>query len=140
MPSYSARSREVLDTCHLDLVRLFKRVLERYDHKILRGIRTLEEQLEYRRIGWSKTLNSRHLPGGGIWKGEVIDPDGLSFAVDLEPYPKPKRNEQYYHFGGFVLATAREMGIDIRWGGDWDRDNDLFDQTFFDLVHFELKT
>jgi peptidoglycan L-alanyl-D-glutamate endopeptidase CwlK len=26
----------------------------------------------------------------------------------------------------------------IRWGGDWDMDNDLSDNTFNDLVHFEL--
>jgi peptidoglycan L-alanyl-D-glutamate endopeptidase CwlK len=26
----------------------------------------------------------------------------------------------------------------IRWGGDWDGDQDFRDQTFDDLAHFEL--
>jgi len=28
------------------------------------------------------------------------------------------------------------MEIPIRWGGDWDRDHCLSDQSFDDLVHF----
>ena len=40
-----------------------------------------------------------------------------------------------------MLGVAAAEGIKIRWGGDWDRDNDLADQSFNDLVHFEdLKT
>ena len=30
------------------------------------------------------------------------------------------------------------MGIDLRWGGDWDRDTEVRDNTFDDLVHFEI--
>jgi peptidoglycan LD-endopeptidase CwlK len=30
------------------------------------------------------------------------------------------------------------MGIEIRWGGDWDGDGDLSDHKFNDLPHFEL--
>lgn len=33
---------------------------------------------------------------------------------------------------------AQSMCIEIRFGGDWDRDYDLDDQDFMDLVHFEL--
>jgi peptidoglycan L-alanyl-D-glutamate endopeptidase CwlK len=36
------------------------------------------------------------------------------------------------------MGIAAKMGIKIRWGGDWDRDEELHDQTFFDLPHFEL--
>ena len=43
-----------------------------------------------------------------------------------------------YAFGGFVKGVASQKGIKIRWGGDWDSDNDLHDQNFIDLPHFEL--
>ena len=33
---------------------------------------------------------------------------------------------------------AKSMGIDIRWGGDWDRDTEVRDNKFDDLVHFEI--
>ena len=41
-------------------------------------------------------------------------------------------------FAGVVLSTASQLGIKIRWGGDWDGDFDLKDQSFIDLPHFEL--
>jgi hypothetical protein len=41
-------------------------------------------------------------------------------------------------FAGFVIGTAALMGISIRWGGDWDRDTYTKDNSFDDLVHFEL--
>ena len=36
------------------------------------------------------------------------------------------------------MGRAVELGIRLRWGGDWDGDNELRDQTFNDLVHFEV--
>ena len=50
-----------------------------------------------------------------------------------------------YFFGGVVLGIAKmlkaEGKIDssIRWGGDWDGDTHIKDQTFIDLPHFEIK-
>ena len=66
------------------------------------------------------------------------------------PYPiiwpdKINRSKQYvkdvgrfYYFSGIVKAIAVSMNIEIRWGGDWDNDNDFNDQTFDDLCHYEL--
>jgi len=30
------------------------------------------------------------------------------------------------------------MGVDLRWGGDWDGDTEVRDNGFDDLVHFEI--
>jgi hypothetical protein len=65
-------------------------------------------------------------------------------AVDVAPF---LRNSPSYvvdecrYFAGFVmgLATAMNLGDRIRWGGDWDGDHELTDQTFDDLVHFEMR-
>jgi hypothetical protein len=84
-----------------------------------------------------------------------------SEAIDSAPYlprrkiPWPKtpsnwnhRNQrnayikdvnQFYYYAGYVMAIAAMKGISVRWGGDWDRDHDLSDQSFDDLVHFEIK-
>jgi len=66
-------------------------------------------------------------------------------ATDAAPWFQEEPNirwydtKSFYHFAGFVLGIAAVMGIELRWGGDWDMDDDLHDQTFNDLVHFELK-
>ena len=41
-------------------------------------------------------------------------------------------------FAGFVLGVAHEMGIPIRWGGDWNGNWDTADNNFDDFWHFEI--
>ena len=38
----------------------------------------------------------------------------------------------------FVIGLAAGIDVNLRWGGDWDRDFDLKDQRFNDYPHFEL--
>ena len=38
-----------------------------------------------------------------------------------------------------LLRVAAGLDIEIRWGGDWDGDNEFTDQSFDDLVHFETR-
>ena len=45
---------------------------------------------------------------------------------------------QFYLMAGHIQSIAIRLGYKIRWGGDWDRDGDLTDQTFMDLGHFEI--
>jgi hypothetical protein len=60
-------------------------------------------------------------------------------AVDVAPYPIDwEDTKRFYHFAGFVQATAKQLNIPIIWGGDWNNNNNFKDQTFNDLVHFEL--
>lgn len=128
MPRYSARSRGHLETCHKDLRRLFDRVIEIWDCTILEGHRSTERQAQLVREGKSKVTISKH----------NYRP---SLAVDVAPYPIDWENtERFVEFGLFVLKLAKEMEIAIRWGGDWDGDGDLTDQSFNDLVHFEIRT
>lgn len=133
MPAFSKRSAHELSTCDEQLQKLFYEIIKHVDCTIIQGHRGETEQNEYFRTGKSKLKfpNSKHNTNPSI-------------AVDVAPYVKgigiPWKNHQYfYHFGGYVRAVADQMGIRIRWGGDWDSDNNLLDQTFFDLVHFELK-
>ncbi len=126
MPRFSDRSLTQLRTCHPDLVRLFAEVINHWDATVLEGHRTEEQQRENVRKGVSKTMNSRHL-------------DDPSHAVDVAPYPVDWQDtERFRAFGGFVLGVASQMGIPLRWGGDWNGNRSFRDQTFHDLPHFEL--
>lgn len=65
-----------------------------------------------------------------------------SRAVDLQPYPLPEYEPKVWAALGYIAGRAKgfalSRGIQIRWGGDWDSDGDLTDQTFDDLFHIEL--
>lgn len=58
--------------------------------------------------------------------------DAAPFPIDWKDLPR------FTLFAGFVLGTASEMGIGVRWGGDWNSDTQVKDESFRDLVHFEL--
>ena len=78
-------------------------------------------------------------------RSRVKWPDGEhnaypSKAADMGPWPLDWNDSaKFYHFAGYVMRVAEEMEIPIRWGGDWDGDLDLHDQTLYDLCHFELE-
>ena len=62
-----------------------------------------------------------------------------SNAVDVTPYPVNwEDRERQTLFAGFVLGVANQMGISLRWGGDWDQDFEVMDNRFDDFPHFEL--
>ena len=128
--TYSEKSKQKLATVDPRLQRVFNEVIKYYDHTIICGKRTLAEQQEAYDKGFSKLKpgQSKH----------NVEP--LSLAVDAAPYPIDWTDYySFYHFAGFVLGIASGLGIHLRWGGDWDSDHDLKDQTFMDLGHFELK-
>ena len=63
----------------------------------------------------------------------------ISHAVDIAPYPIDWNNtSRFMILGGYVLGIAQGLGIDLRWGGDFNRNYDNSDEIFSDLPHFEL--
>ena len=129
MPKFSARSLEKLKGVHPQLVAVAQAVIEKFDFAVICGVRSLEEQKILFDAGRSKTLDSKHL----------VQADGFSHAIDIAPYPVNWNDAKpFYFLAGLMLATAEHLGYSIRWGGDWNRNYVLSDQTFFDLPHFEL--
>ncbi len=128
-----------LNTCDEDIQTLFRHIVQEYDCSIICGHRTRDDQQrafssQRSKVQWP---NSKHNTSPSI-------------AVDVAPYPidwgekgsaqkRKKAIARFYHFAGYVLAMSKELGIKVRWGGDWDGDNDFSDQNFDDLVHWELK-
>lgn len=130
---FGKNSRNSLSGCHLDLQNLFNEVIKHRNCAALVGRRGKEEQNQAFREGRSRLLypQSKHNQEPSLatdvvpWFGKF-------------PHIRWSDREAFYCFGGFVLGVAAKMGIVIRWGGDWDQDGELHDQTFFDLPHFEL--
>ena len=125
---FSASSKRQLSTCDVRLQRVFNKVIENYDCKIICGHRSEADQMLAFESGKSELLwpdsNHNELP---------------SKAVDVMPYPINWFDYQRAaHFAGFVLGIAQGMGIKLRWGGDWDRDGEIKDHRFKDYPHFEL--
>jgi peptidoglycan LD-endopeptidase CwlK len=73
-----------------------------------------------------------------------------SHAIHIQLYPvawpqerQPRRTYtkltgRFYLCAAIVLIAADQVGVKVRWGGDWDQDGDIMDQLFDDLCHFEL--
>jgi len=62
-----------------------------------------------------------------------------SRAIDITPEPVDWNNlPPFYILAGLFLATASSLGVKVRWGGDWNGNWNMKDQSFHDLGHFEL--
>ena len=129
MAKFGRTSRKRLETCDEDLQGLFQEVVKFFDCTIIEGHRDEATQNKYFDEG----------------KSQVKYPNGKhnsspSTALDCAPYPIDwEDTDRFYYFAGFVKGIAYNMGILIRWGGDWDDDTNVKETKFKDLVHFELR-
>jgi peptidoglycan L-alanyl-D-glutamate endopeptidase CwlK len=138
MPRFSQHSLENLSTCHVDLQVLFNEVIKTFDCVVTEGYRNEVDQEAAFNSGHSKL----HYPHGK----HNSQP---SNAVDVYPY-EPKVTVdwndtiRFYYFGGYVMGIASRLKYegrithDIRYGGDWDGDTMVKDNSFSDTGHFEL--
>ncbi|MBD3762477.1 M15 family metallopeptidase [Rhizorhabdus sp.] len=143
-----AGSRAKLAGVDPRMVRVVERAIQisSIDFKVICGVRTLAEQKALYAQGRTKpgpkvtwTLNSRHLP----------DPKtGFGRAVDLLPAPydwklednksTPEVDDNFKKLADAMLQAAKELGIPIRWGANWDGDTQIREKGESDNPHFEL--
>jgi peptidoglycan L-alanyl-D-glutamate endopeptidase CwlK len=132
------KSRAKLKGVHPNMIRVVERAIEitEQDFRVDCGVRTLVEQKALYAQGRTKpgpkvtwTLNSRHLPAA----------DGFGHAVDLVPVPVDWSNLTAFDaVAKAMMAAAKELGIKIRWGADWDSDGKPREKGESDSPHFEL--
>jgi peptidoglycan L-alanyl-D-glutamate endopeptidase CwlK len=112
-------------------------VIPYYDFTVLCGRRGEEEQDEAYRTGRSnlKWPNSKH----------NAKPFEFSEAVDIAPWHTARPHirwdaeREFCFLAGRIMQAADDLGVSLRWGGNWDQDQDFYDSNKpFDLVHFEL--
>lgn len=122
-------SLEKLQGVHPDLVRVVKRAIEitQQDFVVHEGLRALERQKRLVASGASRTLNSKH----------IRQLDGYGHAVDLLPlHGKSEISWHWEHFYPIAEAmrqAAKELGIKVRWGGNWSELN-VYDKSAKQLV------
>lgn len=132
MPTFSNASLAQLDSCHVNLQRLAHEAIKVYDFAVVEGHRGQAKQ------------DAAYAAGNS----QVKWPHGAhnatpSRAFDVMPYPidwsdKPANHERSALLAGVLFAVAKQLGIKIRWGGDWNSDGDTRDERFRDYGHFEL--
>lgn len=128
MSVFGARSTRNLESADVKLQVLFAEVVKGWDCSVLCGERCKAVQDTLFRSGRSKVKypESKHN-------------SSPSKAVDVAPYPVDWDDVgRFYMFAGYVMRVAEELGISVRYGGDWDGDKRTADQTFNDLPHWEL--
>ena len=128
MPRFGRKSRSNLTTCEKDLQLVFNEVIKYVDCSVLEGHRNAERQDELYKKGNTKVKypKGRHNARP-------------SRAADVVPYPIDWDDRERFHlFAGFVLGIAQSMEINVRWGGDWNKNFEVDDNKFDDFPHFEL--
>jgi len=154
MPAFSENSKSKLATADARLQLVMNKAIEFYDFSVVCGTRSKEAQ----DVAFSSGVSKVRYPHS---KHNTLP----SLAVDIYPYhPRyksltedaivikriteatgrtPTRArafilEEYCMMAQAVKIAAKLVGVELRWGGDWDSDLDRLDQTFDDLAHFEL--
>ena len=128
MPAFGKASQEKLATCDQRLQNVFNEVIKHFDCTVIEGHRGEAAQNKAFAEGKSKLK----YPQGKHNKTP-------SLAADVLPYPIDWNDtNRMRYFAGFVVGIAATMGIKLRWGGDWNQNTELKDNSFNDLPHFEL--
>lgn len=138
----SQKSLACLEGVHPALVAVVKRAiaLSTVDFMVGEGVRSAARQAELYAQG-------RTRPGNKVtWvrvSNHQLKPDGLGHAVDLwalDPggaidWGSISLYEAVYKA---MFAAAKEQGVHIRSGMDWDQDGHLHEHGENDMAHFEI--
>ena len=112
MHKLSKKSNDRLSTGHELMQKVVRRAIEitEVDFGVYEVLREHERQLALVASGKSFTMNSRHLTG---------------HAADLWAWVEGKVSwdwEHYYAIAKAMKQAAEELGVDIVWGGVWDKE------------------
>ena len=125
MYKFGKRSRERLKGVDAKLVNVLNELIKIMDVTVIEGLRSAERQEELLKKGATKVKYSKHIEGK---------------AVDIAPYPIDWDDRDRFHYmGGMIKGIAKQLNVNVRWGGDWDSDGEVKDNNFDDLVHIEIK-
>jgi len=129
MAQFSASSKEKLATCCKELQDTANLAIKIIDFGISEGHRG--EALQNKAYAENKSKvrfpNSKHNKKP-------------SAAFDAFPAPLDWNDPQrFILLAGVIIASGAVLGHDIRWGGDWNENGIIKDESFRDLPHFEYK-
>lgn len=143
MPRFGTRSTERLLSMHSLLQSVSVEAIKHWDFTILHGYRGEDIQNEL----YAQGLSQKRYPESKHNRtSEEGEPE--SWAVDFAPWFPDEPHVRWDQERDFVLLAGKIMGIaepilkprgfTLRYGGDWNMNQDTTDQTFMDLGHLEL--
>lgn len=133
MPSFGTASLAQRATLHPDLQRVLDDAIQYFDFSIIEGYRDQAAQ----EAAFAKGNTKLHYPNGNHNRSPSTAADCMPYPVDWSD--EPKNIERLCVLAGVIIASARRLGIGLRWGGDWNRDDDTRNEgSFRDRDHFEL--
>lgn len=143
--TFDTASEARLAQCDARLAGVFREAIKRapFGFRIVQSARTMDQQRAYFQAGRSKvnpdaydTLPAlyraaKHITGPGMPHSRAVD----VALVGKDPYNKKKLTL----LAGIIRNLAQEVGLSIRWGGDFDKDGKPYEPgTFIDAPHFEI--
>ena len=144
----SEASIEKMKGVHPKLIELMKKAIgdSPYDFKIVQGLRTAEYQNSLYQQGRTKSGKIvTKLDGYNRKSNHQAKSDGYGHAVDIAVCGQYDQNGNYVkcttdaemfdnkklvEISKHIKAVAKDMGLEIVWGGDW--------KTLYDTPHYEL--
>lgn len=134
MPQFGKSSLQKLATLDPRLQKVLNKAIQNGpDMTIIYGHRTKEEQDKEFNSGNSKLQwpNSKHNSSPSL-AVDIAQWDSKLNGINWEDL------KSFHVLAGYILGIGAEMGIKLRWGGDWNRNFSYTDQTFHDLPHIEV--
>lgn len=157
--SNTQKSKYVLSTLSLsrlkdvnqNLVKVVQRAIEitAQDFLVVEGVRTREQCM----VNWGKGRTQAQCSAKGIptkyaqpklakvtWLSNPFSSKHVTgHAVDLVPYPVDWNDlNKFDQIAKAMFAAAKELGVSIRWGADWDNDGNYREKGEYDSPHFEI--
>jgi len=131
----NVRSEKNLVAVHEDLAKVVREVAKTHEILVIEGVRTRERQAQLYSQGRTQpgpivtwTLESKHIDGRAV--------DVVQLKNGTIDWNDSKAFEE---LGKVMLATAKELGVGIRWGYDWNSNGKLKEKGETDGPHFQLE-
>lgn len=132
------RSLKRLQGVDVRLINIVKRAIQlsTVDFTVVEGFRTIERQRQLYAQGRTdktkpivtNTLKSKHCTGHAVDLAPV-DAHGHINWIALNDFDAIAKA---------MFAAAKEQGVALRWGADWDRDGKPRERGEYDNPHFEI--
>ncbi len=134
MAKFGSRSRTRLLTCDIKLQIICDSVILNYDFTVIWGFRGEEAQNDC----FDRGTSTKRFPNSKHNKSPSIAVDIAPWHTD-QPHIRWDNEREFVYLAGMIMQAAASRDYDLRWGGNWDMDQDLYDfNKPFDLGHFEL--
>ena len=147
----SQKSLDKMDGVDERLQRVVKRAIQltKQDFMVLEGVRTREQCM----INYGKGRTITECVAKGVpakyakpnaakvtWLNNPFASKHVSGkAVDLVPYPVDWNDlKKFDAIAQAMLQAAKELGVPVRWGADWDNDGKPRERGESDSPHFEI--